>query len=99
MNDASGLAPRWFTPIEGKPMPEQLLKGKSGRIIVTADSPAWYDYLIMKRPVINQFKKGTLRFCGINPVKVTFIGSIKNSELQYRKKWLNKITQLGEQLN
>lgn len=85
-----------FKAIEGKPLPEKLLKGKSARLIITADTPQWYDFLIMKRPAINQFKKGTLQFCGINPVKVTYISTIKNSSSDFRKKWLEKITLLGE---
>ncbi|WP_299157729.1 NAD(P)H-dependent oxidoreductase [uncultured Tenacibaculum sp.] len=84
-----------FQPIEGKPLPEKLLKGKSARLIITADTPKWYDFLIMKRPAINQFKKGTLQFCGVNPVKVTYIAPIKNSSLNFREKWLKKITVLG----
>lgn len=87
-----------FQPIERKPLPQKLLKGKSARLIITADTPKWYDFLIMKRPVINQFKKGTLQFCGINPVKVTYIAPIKNSSLNFREKWLKKITVLGSTL-
>lgn len=87
-----------YQPIEGKPLPEKLLKGKSARLIITADTPKWYDFLIMKRPAINQFKKGTLQFCGINPVKVTYIATMKNSSSDFREKWLRKISVLGEQL-
>ncbi|MCF1422249.1 NAD(P)H-dependent oxidoreductase [Mangrovimonas futianensis] len=87
-----------YQPIEGKPLPEKLLKGKSARLIITADTPKWYDFLIMKRPAINQFKKGTLQFCGIKPVKVTYIATMKNSSSDFREKWLRKISVLGEQL-
>ena len=87
-----------YQPIEGKPLPEKLLKGKSARLIITADTPKWYDYLIMKSPAINQFKKGTLQFCGINPVKVTYISPIKNSSPDFRKKWLDKVFNLGKNL-
>lgn len=85
-----------YQPIEGKPLPKKLFKGKSARIIITADTPKWYDFLMMKRPAINQFKKGTLKFCGISPVKVTYISTIKNSSSSFREKWLKKITLLGE---
>ena len=61
-----------YQPVEGKPFPKKLLKGKTARIIITSDTPKWYNSLIMKNPTINQFKKGTLQFCGINPVKVTY---------------------------
>ncbi|GGF73913.1 NAD(P)H-dependent oxidoreductase [Wenyingzhuangia marina] len=87
-----------YQPIEGKPLPEKLLKGKSARLIITADTPKWYDYLIMKSPAINQFKKGTLQFCGINPVKVTYISPIKSSSPDFRKKWLDKVFNLGKNL-
>ena len=87
-----------FEPIEGKASPKKLLKGKTARIIITSDTPKWYDFLFMKSPAINQFKKGTLEFCGINPVRVTYISPIKNSTLDARKKWLKKVIKLGEKL-
>jgi putative NADPH-quinone reductase len=87
-----------YQPIEGKPLPKKLLKGKSARLIITADTPKWYDFLIMKKPAINQFKKGTLQFCGIHPVKVTYISTIKNSSSDFRIKWLDKISLLGENI-
>ncbi|MHA7057212.1 NAD(P)H-dependent oxidoreductase [Aquimarina sp. M1] len=87
-----------FQPIEGKAFPKKLLKGKSARLIITADTPKWYDIIIMKRPAINQLKKGTLQFCGINPVKITYIAPIKNSSSDFRAKWLKRISVLGSSL-
>jgi putative NADPH-quinone reductase len=87
-----------YEPKEGKSLPKKLLKGKTARIIITADTPKWYDSLFMKSPTINQFKKGTLEFCGISPVKVTYISLIKGSKNNYRENWLNKITLLGKNL-
>lgn len=86
-----------YQPIEGKPFPQKLLKGKTARIVVTSDTPRWYDFLFMKSPVINQFKKGTLNFCGISPVKITYIAPIKGSKETFRKDWLEKLKRLGEQ--
>lgn len=83
---------------EGKALPEKLLKGKTARIIITSDTPKWYDSLFMKSPAINQFKKGTLQFCGINPVKVTYLSVVKNTTISQRKKWLEEVTILGKQL-
>ena len=79
----------------GKTMQKKLLKGKSAHIIVTADTPLWYNKLVMKNPAVNQLKKGTLQFCGISPVKVSYIAPIKNSSDTYRKKWLSKIRSYG----
>ncbi|MCP4520342.1 MAG: NAD(P)H-dependent oxidoreductase [Cytophagales bacterium] len=80
-----------------KAFQKKLLKGKSARIIVTADTPKWYNNLFMRNPAINQLKRGTLQFCGINPVKVTYITPIKDSTEEFRNKWLMKIKKLGEQ--
>ena len=87
-----------YQPIKEKALLYRLLKSKIARLIITADTTKWYDFLIMKRPVINQFKKGTLEFCRITPVKVTYISPIKNSSEDNRNKWLNKISFLGENL-
>lgn len=87
-----------YEPIAGKNFPEKLLKGKSCRIIMTSDTPKWYDRIFMGRPTINQFKKGTLKFCGISSVKVTYIAPIKGSSSAFREKWLKKVALLGQNL-
>ena len=74
---------------------DKLLKGKTAHIITTLDQPGWYYRFAFGRPSINQLKKSTLEFCGVKPVKVTYIGPIKNTELSVREKWLEKIEKLG----
>ncbi len=83
---------------EGKVFQKKLLKNKTGRIIITGDTPKWYLKLYLKNPLINQLKKGVLEFCGIKPVKTTYIAPIRNSTEEFRKKWLSKIYLLGKQL-
>lgn len=77
---------------------DKLLTGKTAHIITTLDQPSWYYWLAFGRPSVNQLKKSTLEFCGVKPVKVTYTGTVKNSELSKRKKWLDKIEKLGENL-
>jgi NAD(P)H dehydrogenase (quinone) len=38
-----------------------------------------------------------LEFCGITPVRVNYIGIIKNSESKQREKWLQKVYEFGVQ--
>jgi len=100
-----GFIDRAFLPgvtykYEGKsPFPKQLLKGKTARIICTADSPGWYYKLFLGNSGIKQLKKGVLEFCGVKPVKSTFIGPIRNSTPAFREKWLQKIINLGARLS
>lgn len=74
---------------------DKLLKGKSARIITTLDQPGWVYRLLFGRPSVNQLKKSTLEFCGIKPVKVTYVGIIKTADETKRTKWLDQIRGLG----
>ncbi len=96
--DRTFLPGLFFKYKKGSLFPDQLLKGKTARMIITSDTPRWYDRWFMKSPAINQFKKGTLEFCGIKPVKISYIGPVKKFNADHRQKWLHKIEQLGAQL-
>lgn len=74
---------------------DKLLTGKTAHIITTLDQPGWYYRFFYGRPSVNQLKKSTLGFCGVKPVKVTYIGIIKTSDDSQRKKWLQKVYQFG----
>jgi NAD(P)H dehydrogenase (quinone) len=76
----------------------KLLKGKTGHIITTLDQPVWYYWSAFGRPSVNQLKKSTLGFCGVKPVKVTYLGPLKNSGAELRKKWLEKVEKTGNEL-
>ncbi|MEP0711816.1 NAD(P)H-dependent oxidoreductase [Algoriphagus sp.] len=77
---------------------DKLLKGKTAHIITTMDQPSWYYWLIYGRPSVNQLKKTTLEFCGVSPVKVTYIGPLKTFSPTQRAKWLKKIELIGQKL-
>ncbi|AZA84628.1 NADPH:quinone reductase [Chryseobacterium lactis] len=74
---------------------DKLLKGKTGHIITTLDQPGWYYRLFFGRPSVNQLKKSTLEYCGVKPVKVTYLGIIRDSSDEHRAKLLKKVSQLG----
>ena len=77
---------------------DKFLTGKTAHIITTIDQPGWYYRMFYGRPSINQLKKSTLEFCGVKPVKVTYIGIIKNSKEEQRQKWIEKVYSLGQKL-
>lgn len=76
---------------------DKLLKGRSAHIITTLDQPGWYYRLFFGRPSVNQLKRSVLQFCGISPVKVTYVGIVKTSSDALRYKWLQKVKKLGQQ--
>lgn len=73
---------------------DKLLKGKTAHIITTLDQPGIYYRLMFGRPSVNQLRKSVLEFCGIKPVRVTYIGVIKTSDENQRKIWLDKVRSL-----
>ncbi|MCV9386456.1 NAD(P)H-dependent oxidoreductase [Reichenbachiella ulvae] len=84
-----------FSFEKGSPLPKQLLKGKTGRIITTADSPKWYYDWFMKAPATHQLKRGTLQFCGVKPVKTAFFGPMKGASDKKLNRWLSKTEKMG----
>lgn len=75
---------------------DKLLKGKTAHIITTLDQPGWYYRLFFGRPSVNQLRKSILEYCGVKPVKVTYIGIIRNSKEEQRSQWLRKVKELGK---
>jgi len=74
---------------------DKLLKGKTARIITTLDQPGWYYRLAFGRPSVNQLRKSTLQFCGVSPVRVTYLGIVRTSSAEKRAEWLDRIRRLG----
>lgn len=75
---------------------DKCLTGKTARIICTLDQPAWYYRIFSKSPSSFAMKNGTLKFIGVKNVKITAIGPIRLSSLEFREKWLRKVEKLGE---
>jgi putative NADPH-quinone reductase len=96
-----GFIDRVFTPgfaFKYKPkagLPEKLLVGKSGRLIVTMDSPKWYYKWFMKRSSQIMMKKGVLEFCGVKPVKITEFCPIKGTSDKKKQQWLDQVYHMG----
>jgi len=80
------------------PFWDKLLTGKTARLIVTMDTPAWYYWLINKSAGHNAMKIGVLEFCGIKPVKISVFAPLKSSDEKKRNKWLNEVETLGKNL-
>ena len=78
---------------------DKLLKEKTGRLIVTMDTPKWYYKLVSGSPGHKAMKKGILGFCGVKPVKITTLSPIKSADKAKLEKWLKQIEKLGQKMN
>ncbi len=87
-----------FSYRKNNPVAEKLLTGKSARLVVTMDSPVWYYYLVLRAPGHHSMRRGILHFCGIRPVRISSLGSMRKASESRRKKWLGKMEYLGKKI-
>ncbi|WP_185994630.1 NAD(P)H-dependent oxidoreductase [Nocardioides campestrisoli] len=76
--------------------PEGLLGGRTGRLVVTSDSPRWYLPLVGDTTV-KQVKARTMEFCGIKPVRVSRFTDVRHADDARRAAWLERAEALGAQ--
>lgn len=77
-------------------MAKKLLTGKSARVVITMGMPAFVYRWIFFAHSLKSFKRNMLRFCGIKPTRVTFIGNIDTMTEARRLGWLDEMRGLGE---
>lgn len=87
-----------FKYIQGKTIPEKLLKGRTSQLIITMDSPPlWYKY-IQGNAIYKQLKHAILDFSGIKNVSSTYFGPVVSSDYPKRQAWLKKVAALARQV-
>lgn len=72
----------------------RLLTGRTGRLIVTSDSPRWWLPLIGDSTV-KQVRGEVMRFVGISPVSLTRFTSVRLSDAAQRAAWLESVGDLA----
>jgi putative NADPH-quinone reductase len=80
---------------EGHRSWDKLLKGRTARIIVTLDTPGWYDRLVYGRPAWRQMKHTILQFCGMKLLSSTTFAPIATSTPEQRERWLTEVRRLA----
>ncbi|MBS1705833.1 MAG: NAD(P)H-dependent oxidoreductase [Armatimonadetes bacterium] len=75
--------------------PEGLLKGRSARIMVTMDSPAWWHRWVYRRSSTTWLQWATLWFCGFKVRKPVQFCEVRKSSDSLRNQWLGQARQLG----
>jgi NAD(P)H dehydrogenase (quinone) len=72
-----------------------LLQGKSARVIITMGMPGWFYRLFYRSHSAKALKRNLLHFCGIKPVRFTYLGLVEAVSDEKRKHWLEKVRRLG----
>ncbi len=77
----------------GLPMP--MLTGRTGRVIMTADTPLWFMKWIYHSAMIRQLRDQILGFVGIKPTKFTYLSGASHPKPETVKSWINKVQKIG----
>lgn len=88
-----GFAFRYKT---GQALPEQLLAGRTAEVLVTADSPRWYLYLIERVPGYRAMKSQILGLCGFKGIRFRTFSPVQGSSEETRKGWIARVGRLGK---
>lgn len=80
---------------DNSPLWDKLLTGKTARLIVTMDTPPWYNRWIYRHAGHRVMRNNILKFCGISPVRITEIGPVRPSTAARREGWLADARTLG----
>ena len=76
---------------------DRLLTGRSGRLLVTMDTPGWYYRWVVRQPGHQMRRRSILGFSGVTPVRVSRFGAVRGSSDDTRRRWLDQARALGEQ--
>ncbi len=73
------------------PFWDKLLKGRSGDVLITADTPESYLKLRFGNPIGKRLRFQVLGFCGIKPLRTTFFTTVRRGGAEKRMaKWMKK---------
>ncbi len=87
----SGFAHRYV----GKRGWEKLLKGRTGRIVTTMDSPGWWNLGWYWRSSDVSLRRATLWYCGIKAVGTHRFTSVRHTDFATRARWISATAKLG----
>ena len=74
---------------------DRLLVGRSGRLLVTMDTPHWYYRLVVRQPGHQMMRRAILGFSGVKPVRTSVFGPVRTSADAERDQWLDRAAALG----
>lgn len=95
---AKGLFDRAFLPgrafdprIRKHGLPKPLFAGRTGRLILTSDTPQLYFRLLYTQSMRRQIQRQIMDFVGIRPVAFRHFAPVEKSTDQQRQTWLGQV--------
>jgi putative NADPH-quinone reductase len=89
------LRPGFALIYEGHRFPQKGLTGKSARVVVTMGMPAFWYRWFFRAQGVRGLERSILGFCGVKPVRESFVGLVESKDDAGRRKWLVEMARLG----
>ena len=94
--DRTLLPGRTFdTDVKPGKMPKPMLGGRTGRVLLTSDTPGWVLRFIYGNAIIRQIRSQILGFIGIKPARFTRFSGATHASPDTVQKWLTQARDLG----
>lgn len=68
-----------FQYVEGKPLPEKLLAGRTARVLITTDTPGWFLRTVYRNAWPNVLRRQILDFVGLKVTRMVTVGPIRGA--------------------
>ncbi|WP_415922477.1 NAD(P)H-dependent oxidoreductase [Tateyamaria sp. SN6-1] len=78
-------------------MPSPMLTGKTGRIILTSDSPRWYLRMVHGSALLRQLTGQVFGFVGIKPTRFTYFSGASHPKPGLVERWTREVQKIGAQ--
>lgn len=72
-------------------MPTPMLTGRTGRVIVTSDTPGWFMRWVYHSAMLRQVRDQILGFVGIKPAKITYFSGASHPKPGVVKRWIAEV--------
>jgi putative NADPH-quinone reductase len=76
-------------------MPTPMLTGRSGRMIVTSDTPGWFLGFAYRSALLRQLRDQIFGFVGIKPAKITYFSGASHPKEGVVDRWLKEVQRRG----
>ncbi len=76
-------------------LPAPLLTGKTGHVLITADTPGWALRMLYRRAIIWQIRGQILHFVGIKPVKISWFAGATEATEDRISRWSSAVRNFG----
>jgi NAD(P)H dehydrogenase (quinone) len=74
---------------------DKLLTGRTARIVMTMDSPVFWNAWVYRDAAIRQLRNATLEYCGIKVRGVTRLSEVRHRSEADRARWLRGMASFG----